>query len=571
MLLKTFMTIGFVKKRMADEHDMRSTKRSRRARGPGLTAKGDERKFVEHNYADHGNENELSDGCEDEYDHEILQRYRQYASNIHKEGLSGKNKCGPFPFRFHMILSEIEKDGDAHIVSWLTHGRSFAIHKQGLFQAEIMPKYFKQSKITSFHRQLNLYGYQRLTHGKDCGSYYHEFFLRGKPFLTRKMVRTKVKGTKIRAASSPDDEPNFYHFPPVGATLPAYVAQSSNFAAMPGGASINDSLKFMGRGSSNTTRSSSSVGAGAIPTSSFSSLSSQIAAQGLIGLSDLQHPPFHHYMHPSDVSNTLLHRQLQSIETLSALTHARRLEAAASSSFGGSRSYQNFEPNGGLLLNSYLDTAATSNLSAADAQHQQALLLSMAHQTNNPSYYLPSDHTGLGGGRLQNLADPPFVNQGRQSMLPTSTDPMLSGGSVIPSQHLRMLNNSTASLPLGTNLPTAGTTSSLSSLLDERYLEALRSNGDFPLSTAPRITDFTRRVIAQNGRGQAELMHQHSGSSNNGGSGNSIFPQDRRIDLLMQQQRRMPTSRTFNITEDRNTNLRLSAQMEKDSEERRGK
>ena len=214
---------------MNNANDIRAMKRSRRARGPGLTAKGDERKFVEHNYVDHGDENELSDGCKDDYDHEMLQRYRQYASNIAKEGLCGKNKCGPFPFRFHMILSEIENEGKGHIISWLSHGRSFAIHKQGLFQTEIMPKYFKQSKITSFHRQLNLYGFQRLTRGRDCGSYYHEYFLRGKPFLTRKIIRTKVKGTKIRAASSPDDEPNFYAIPPIKGDVFALGNRLSNY------------------------------------------------------------------------------------------------------------------------------------------------------------------------------------------------------------------------------------------------------------------------------------------------------------------------------------------------------
>jgi hypothetical protein len=73
-----------------------------------------------------------------------------------------------------------------------------------------MPKYFRQSKLTSFQRQVNLYGFRRLTAGKDRGAYYHELFLRGRPDLYKRLVRIRVKGTGIKSASSPATEPDFY-------------------------------------------------------------------------------------------------------------------------------------------------------------------------------------------------------------------------------------------------------------------------------------------------------------------------------------------------------------------------
>ena len=63
------------------------------------------------------------------------------------------------------------------------------VHKPKEFVAEIMQTYFHQSKLTSFQRQLNLYGFTRITRGPDRGGYYHEFFMRRMLFLCKTMVR----------------------------------------------------------------------------------------------------------------------------------------------------------------------------------------------------------------------------------------------------------------------------------------------------------------------------------------------------------------------------------------------
>ncbi len=202
----------------------------------GLTAKGDQRQYVKHSYTDRSN-----DFVENlnETDENILRLYR------------GDSIGGTFPIKLQIVLKVIEKVGQQHIVSWLPHGRSFMIHRPREFEDEVMGKFFKQTKLTSFQRQLNLYDFQRITHGRDAGSYYHELFLRGRPLLAKRMIRRKVKGTKIRASSSPDDEPNFYTMPflaphdPSSTTNGSTMSQENMFHASTTNQSSVSSLQGM--------------------------------------------------------------------------------------------------------------------------------------------------------------------------------------------------------------------------------------------------------------------------------------------------------------------------------------
>lgn len=115
----------------------------------------------------------------------------------------------PFPMKLHAMLEGVVREGLEDLCSWQPHGRAFVVHKPKEFVA-LLPKYFKLTKLASFQRQLNLYGFNRLTRGKDRGAYYHELFLRGKPFLAHHIQRMKVKGTGVRARSNPTQEPDLW-------------------------------------------------------------------------------------------------------------------------------------------------------------------------------------------------------------------------------------------------------------------------------------------------------------------------------------------------------------------------
>mmetsp|Transcript_20111 Transcript_20111/g.31069 ORF Transcript_20111/g.31069 Transcript_20111/m.31069 type:complete len:394 (+) Transcript_20111:127-1308(+) len=119
-----------------------------------------------------------------------------------------------FPMLLHDMLTKAEQEGFTDICSWQPHGRAFRIHKHKQFTEKIMPQLFRQSKWSSFQRQLNLYGFNRFTaNNPDKGAYYHEAFLRGNPLLVKRIERKRVKGTKRRVASNPELNPDFYTMP----------------------------------------------------------------------------------------------------------------------------------------------------------------------------------------------------------------------------------------------------------------------------------------------------------------------------------------------------------------------
>jgi len=106
-----------------------------------------------------------------------------------------------FPWKLHEILSNDEFE---EIISWMPHGRSWKVHKPDEFVEKVAPQYFKQGKFGSFTRQVNRWGFRRITHGIDRNAYYHEYFLRGLPQLCKKIKRPGPSKTSLAANNDPD-------------------------------------------------------------------------------------------------------------------------------------------------------------------------------------------------------------------------------------------------------------------------------------------------------------------------------------------------------------------------------
>ena len=178
--------------------------------GGNVYAKVDD--TVNHDYHDHVNERDPDEAYYDTDEESRSSGYRKKTKGPKRRGPRG-GVAVPFPEKLHLMLSNVEGGGYENVISWQPHGRCFMVHKPKEFVSEVMPLYFHQTKLTSFQRQLNLYGFSRLTSGCDKGAYYHELFLLDRMFQCRRMMRTRIKGTGIKAASSPSTEPDFYNMP----------------------------------------------------------------------------------------------------------------------------------------------------------------------------------------------------------------------------------------------------------------------------------------------------------------------------------------------------------------------
>jgi Heat shock transcription factor len=178
----------------------------------------------------------LTDAIKTQQKHCVQHNYHDHAFDsgdsleADKPMVSKGGVTVPFPLKLHDMLEHIELNEPelADIVSWQPHGRCFLVHKPKLFAEMVLQRFFQQKKYASFQRQLNLYGFNRITKGPDRGSYYHELFLRGKKFLCRGINRMKIKGTGARMASNPEAEPDFYQMIPMGESVDAPFSSAAD-------------------------------------------------------------------------------------------------------------------------------------------------------------------------------------------------------------------------------------------------------------------------------------------------------------------------------------------------------
>ena len=135
----------------------------------------------------------------------------------------------PFPAKLYYMLQYFHRHEPevAKIISWQPHGRCFMTHDVKRMEEFILPRFFNHRQYSSFRRNLNIWGFKRLTqNGSDHGAYYHDLFLRGKPSLCHGIKRLATKTTsevarRFRVPGKPETEPKFDKMDPLPPPSPS--------------------------------------------------------------------------------------------------------------------------------------------------------------------------------------------------------------------------------------------------------------------------------------------------------------------------------------------------------------
>lgn len=135
----------------------------------------------------------------------------RFPSKQNKKPSPKRSKDGgetTYVLRIHEMLDDVERKGRSTIVGWRSHGRAFKIFHEEEFVRDILPHYFS-AKIGSFRRWLRAWGFCRITEGKDRGSWYHRYFVRGVTRLCRDLSRQQMVSAMVGWPPG-NLVPNFY-------------------------------------------------------------------------------------------------------------------------------------------------------------------------------------------------------------------------------------------------------------------------------------------------------------------------------------------------------------------------
>ncbi|CAG0917636.1 unnamed protein product [Notodromas monacha] len=115
---------------------------------------------------------------------------------------------------FLLKLRVLVEDGNIDdIIHWGPGGLTFVITNPVAFAEEILPVYFKHNHLASFVRQLNLYGFHKVTGvgdgglvktERECLEFRHPYFLRDKPEFLRLIKRKPAAHHKGSSEEKPE-------------------------------------------------------------------------------------------------------------------------------------------------------------------------------------------------------------------------------------------------------------------------------------------------------------------------------------------------------------------------------
>ena len=128
-----------------------------------------------------------------------------------------------FPYKLYATLDDKRSESS---IKWLPHGLVlFCIHDKEVFTTHVMPRYFKATKMRSFQRQLNLWGFKRIVSGVDTDAWRHASFIRGHPQYLKSIDRTGKPSRARNSLHHYNYNPDFYQMQVI-----SQAQQQNNYA-----------------------------------------------------------------------------------------------------------------------------------------------------------------------------------------------------------------------------------------------------------------------------------------------------------------------------------------------------
>jgi Heat shock transcription factor len=94
------------------------------------------------------------------------------------------------------LVCILDQNTYSDIISWSEDGHSFMIHNIKEFSEQVLPLHFKHKNFSSFHRQLNLYGFTRDKRTSKGKCFKHSLFVRDRHDLISK-IQKKSKDSAL--------------------------------------------------------------------------------------------------------------------------------------------------------------------------------------------------------------------------------------------------------------------------------------------------------------------------------------------------------------------------------------
>mmetsp|Transcript_33137 Transcript_33137/g.42546 ORF Transcript_33137/g.42546 Transcript_33137/m.42546 type:complete len:456 (+) Transcript_33137:192-1559(+) len=139
------------------------------------------------------------------------------------------------PQAFARKLFQILEEDDTDTIAWNDIGDAFFIKHPERFLEEVLMKHFRHDKFPSFQRQLNLYGFRKITRGPYTGAYAHQYFRRGQPELLDMVLRKSQTPTKSPVVTNaPNSQSHHFNFDKAMSSL----SQSDFLKAAAGNAAL---------------------------------------------------------------------------------------------------------------------------------------------------------------------------------------------------------------------------------------------------------------------------------------------------------------------------------------------